>query len=556
MATTIYIQAPGESLVKINAFSSCETVQSMSDRAGSFTLTIPAIDDSLTDAFPVGSIVAIFQDNYSFGGIVSQPPISLNGPVRSLSISGSSYMAKTQKTVVNKSYTSQTISYIVNDLFTVYCASWANKDKIDTCDKVISINFPYVFLWDAIEQLCKISGYEWFVDHENSVNFFKERTRLNNTIISQTANNYAKGSATFTSDAGRLVNKLWLVGINNLSDDYEQAISVSGAGVAIPLHYVPHASSSGDVAVVIGGNPKTVGIQNIDDRGTKDFLINSQEKALEPDLCVTGTGTITYKYKYPIRVLLEDADSQAEHGVFEDVMRAETDDNTLSIEQAQNHLYKYKSPVISGSVQPLEGTYIPGDLVKIEIDDIGIDDYFQVKEVSVSSIPGEGRIEQKLALEQPERDLEAVIKDLNARLAKLEKSVFNDEGSATAVNYQYDYATAVSSFTYNVCSNGIVCATAQKVNSDIYISFERGSSDEYFRKAPARIEYNGVDDATFTYFVNLEEGNDSVTALSVYGTNVSGTLATGTKYATETESLEKNNTVMVTVTWRLTEEVA
>jgi hypothetical protein len=547
--TTIKITPPNGNPVMIDKFSSCDTVHSMTDRAGEFDVSISEFDNSLIDAFPVGSVAEIVQGENRFVGWVSSPPVSLFGVTRSLTLSGQSFMSKTQKIVVNENFDDKTLTYIVDDLFSTYMP-YVNRGLINTIDMTISINFPYMYLWDAMEQICKIGGCDWFIDEDYNVVFFRERARLNTTVLSQTAGNYERGSASFNYDAGRLVNKLWVIGITNVSDDYDQTISVSGAGVAIPLHYAP---KTGTISVVIGGSAKTVGIDNIDARGTKDFLINANEKVLVPDLVTTGTGTVTYKYEYPIRVLLQNTESQDIYGVFEDVMRAETNDNILSIQQAQNHLFKYSSPVLSGKIRPFEGTYKPGDIVKVEIDDIGINTSLQVKDVSINSIPGEGRIETTLSLEQPERDLQEVIRDINNRLKLLEKSVYNDDGSATAVSYQLEYESEITAFTYNVCSTDLICDDDLLVNTDLFVSFEKGEEEEYFRKAPTRIEYNGIDDATFTYFINLEDGNDDITALSVYGDNVSETAESGTKYATEEETITKNNTVMITIIWRITE---
>jgi hypothetical protein len=280
-----------------------------------------------------------------------------------------------------------------------------------------------------MEQLCRISGYDWFIDATTDyllqASFIEYGSIVNSNTLSQTEQNYKRGTANFTPDASKLVNKLWVKGGKATSEPYTQNIIV-GAD-PIPLFYTPKATSGADVVVTIGGLVKTVGIQSIDKGGTKDFLLNVAEKLLIPDLCTTGTGTIAYSYGYPIKILLEDLESQAEYGLFEDILKVETDDKTLAKELGLRHLAKYSRPVMTGSIAPTDGLYKPGELIKIEIDSLSMDELMQIKEVSYESVRVAGLVNRALQLESPERDAANILKDLNNRLVKLEKAIYNDD---------------------------------------------------------------------------------------------------------------------------------
>ncbi len=424
MSTTILVTPPGGEQQEIIAFDTCTTTLSTTDKAGSFAIGVPAFDNSLIDTFPVGSDVQITQDGSKFRGWVISPPKALRGVVRTVQLSGSTYTSRTQKIIVTESYTNAAISDIVIDLFTKY-VPWATRVKIQACSKVITIRFGDSYLWDVMEQLCQISAYDWYIDELLDVNFFDGVSRINDTVISQSNNNYRKGSASFTPDASKLVNKLWVKGGKATSDPYTQNITVSGT-TPIPLFYTPVAIVGTDVTVVIGGITKTVGIQNVDKAGTKDFLLNTTEKLLIPDLCITGTGIITYRYEYPIKLLFEDLPSQEKYGLFEDTLKVETDDKILAKEQGLQHLAKYAHPVVTGKISPLEGIFKPGELVKIEIPDLNINDYMQIYTVQCDSSGRSRVVTRTLQLVSPERDAVSILKDMNQRLMKLEKSVYND----------------------------------------------------------------------------------------------------------------------------------
>lgn len=252
-----------------------------------------------------------------------------------------------------------------------------------------------------------------------SIHFFPAGSRISKNTLRP--GNYKKGTAKLTPTSSQLVNRLWVKGGRALSDVYPQSITVSTT--PIPLHYSPRAP----VTVTIGGIQKTLGIQNIHEPGSHDFLLNAAEKLLIPDQCTAGSGEISYRYEYPIKILLEEPTSQQQYGVFEDILRVDTDDKQMALELGLRHLYKYSQPVISGSIEPFSGTYKPGEYILVQIADLNIDQYLEIKEVIYDSIPGQGRVEVKLQLESPDRDVSHILKDLAQRLFALEKAALKDD---------------------------------------------------------------------------------------------------------------------------------
>jgi hypothetical protein len=462
--TFIKITPPGGTQQTIRAFETCQTTLSTTDRAGSFSLSLPAFDNSLVDAFPVGSDVRIEQDNNVFRGWVVKPPKSLDGEVRTVSLEGSTYTSRTQKTIVTESYTNMAIGDIVLDLFAKY-VPWATVNNVQPCSQIIKISFDDAFLWDAMGQLCTISAYDWFIDENLDVNFFDKTAQINSIVLSEANFNYKQGTANFTPDASRLVNKLWVKGGKAISAPYTQSITVGT--IPIPLFYTPLSP----VTVTIGGTVKTLGIQNIHSVGTHDFLLNEAEKLLVPDLCTSGSGTIVYCYNYPIKILLEDKISQAKYGEFDDILTAGTDDKILVREMGIQYLYRYSDPVMTGSIQPLEGgVYKPGELIKIEIPDLNIDDYFQIQQVQNESVIDDQVVNCTLQLETRTRDVASILKDMNARLAKLETANENNSGTQTTVEKYSIFIDTVTAPTitdsgfawskhqYHICSLTLICS--------------------------------------------------------------------------------------------------
>lgn len=163
MTTKIYITPPGEAEQELIIYDKCTVAMSSTDRAGSISIGSNSKDDTFFDLFTIGSDIRIVQDGNVSRGWILNPPRGIEGKRNNVEIQGLSYTARTQKILVTEVYAAQKISDIVIDLFTKYAPEY-NLDSIVVCDKTISIKFADVFLFDAMEQLVTLAGYEWFID--------------------------------------------------------------------------------------------------------------------------------------------------------------------------------------------------------------------------------------------------------------------------------------------------------------------------------------------------------------------------------------------------------
>lgn len=462
--TTIRITPPGGTAIDVITYEKCTTSLSSANHAGTFSLELKEFDSALIDTFVFGSDVQIGQDGHIFRGWVIQAGKALNGPVRSISLSGVDYTAKSQKIIVTESYIDKTINYIVNDLFAGY-VSWATRANIAACLDVITIKFADKYLWDVMEQLCKISGYEWYIDENLDTHFFQPESRVNVNAI--TVHAFKRGSASLKPDYNKIVNKLWVKGGKALSEDFTQNIIVGT--IPIPLLYTPHATTDG-VVVTVGGVAKTVGIQNLHGVGAYDFLLNFAEKLLVPDLCVAGAGTIVYKYEYPIKILLEDPISQAQYGIYESIYTADTSDRTLARDMGLRYLAKYSQPVYTGSIAPFHGIYHPGEQVYINIPNLNIDGYLQIKAVTYDSTPGIAKVDRVLQIESSERNLTDIMKTLNGRLTKLEHEIYQNEETEVSIE-RYIPATETTTWAEAIIKHVTLvhsCSDILFVANDLY----------------------------------------------------------------------------------------
>lgn len=420
--TIIKITPPGGVQRTITLYDTVTVSRSTADRAGTYSIVMRNADSDLIDLFSIGSDVQITQDGHKYRGWVLNPAKALDANIRTIQLDGLDYTAKSQKIIVTEAFVSKRIDDIVDTLFSSY-VPWGTRTGIEECSTVISIRFGDVFLWDAMERLCELTGYEWFIDENLNVNFFQPGERINSNVIG--IGDYKRGTATLKPDSSKLVNKLWVKGGKALSDNFTQNITVSGA-LPIPLYYSPRATTEG-VIVIVNGVQRSVGIQNLTPEGTTDFLLNFAEKLLIPDLLTSGSGTIVYRYEYPIKLLLEEPSSKAQYGDFEDILTVETTDRNLALDIGLRYLSKYSQPVMTGSIEPFAGVYSAGELVKVELPELSVDSYLQIKSVSYESRANTRVVTRRLELESPERNLTNVLKDFDRRLKNIEGAASSDE---------------------------------------------------------------------------------------------------------------------------------
>jgi hypothetical protein len=76
----------------------------------------------------------------------------------------------------------------------------------------------------------------------------------------------------------------------------------------------------------------------------------------------------------------------------------------------------------------------------------------------------------------------------------------------------------------------------------------KNASGEFFRKIPTATEIITEKERNFTFYLNENEGNNTITGFSLFA-NATDDLGTGTEIATQPEYIVKDNTQSITVDW-------
>lgn len=418
MSTTITIKPPNSTAFNLTSFDTCDTTQ---DSEGVSTCNITTQDDV---DITFGSDIRVVQCDNIFRGYVQYINENIVENRKVKTITAMDYTGKAKKIVVSEKYEDTDLGTILDDLIEKYMPE-LTRTNIETTGKTATLVFNQKFLLDAINQIKELSGYYFAIDEVTAGGnlealFFSPNSKVNENNIKD--NTYQLGTCNLQRDTSKLVNRLLIKGGKAKSESRHQQDFTSDGSTPIQLDYAPFSP----VNVYVSDAPKTLGIQNITKAGTTDFLLNQREKLLIPHN-VSGDGYILYHYEYPIHIQIEDPSSQNTYGIWEDILTVDTDNPDTAMDMGYRYLLKYSKPVIKGSLMPLSGTYHVGEIIKVEIDSLNINEYLEIKGVSISTIVGENRIETSLQLESPQRDLSEVLQDIVKRLERLEKAEEPDD---------------------------------------------------------------------------------------------------------------------------------
>jgi len=153
--------------------------------------------------------------DHFFGGYITEIENLLVGVRTVYRCVAQDYNSYLHSILVNETYTTKTEQEIIDDLFTTY---WSDIDTSTyvTSSETLTLEFPRLFLDEALEQLAKMCGREWYIDYEKKLHYFTPTTteapfELSDDVIPGLTSKIPYGGFRYKEDASKLVNKITVV---------------------------------------------------------------------------------------------------------------------------------------------------------------------------------------------------------------------------------------------------------------------------------------------------------------------------------------------------------
>lgn len=395
------------------------------------------IDSSGNNKPEVGQEVIIFYketDTSSpvlrFGGrIVSYNQEQIDLLKYRYSIVVNDYTQDLIKKLVNESYASQTMGYIIKDIIGTYAPHLGTFDVPD--GPVINyIAFSYKFVNECIIELVQIAAYNYYVDYYKQLQIVVDSGNPAPYEITDVLNDSEYSNLVINVDKSELINSQIVKGaFEFFEDDYPQTWVVQPGQTELPIAYEPYPADSGAIELYIDGGSKiTPGEDNVDT--TDDYVINVNEKVLKDQNGNWSGGesvVLIYKYKIPIFARVIDENSinnminyEGGDGIYEGapIVDELIETKAAARERGQAKIILHKDPIINGEFNTTKYGFKSGQLLVVNSTSRLINNSYLIQEVTAESL-GMGLFRYTIVFSNNRKDFNQFLINLFDRSAKV-----------------------------------------------------------------------------------------------------------------------------------------
>jgi hypothetical protein len=246
------------------------------------------------------------------------------------------------------------------------------------------VRFNYEQVSEAMRQIARLVGYEWYIDADRDIHFFPPSLTSAPFSVEDDNGVAVPGSLVVKNDITNLRNVIYIRGGDEIGATQEEDVSsqANGNNVIFNLGY-----KYTNLSVTVNGTPQTVGIDFIDDPASFDLLYNFEEKTLRFTVAPAGGDDVivTDNPYIPIIVKKRDAASISTYGTYE----FQIVDKTIRTREAarqrgQADLTAYRADLNEGEFLTFTAGLHAGMAVVIDSALRGLAESFVVNRVTIS----------------------------------------------------------------------------------------------------------------------------------------------------------------------------
>src|SRR5690625_857089 len=334
-------------------------------------------DDNLGRMFS-GTIISVDLNRYS-----------QNKTIKTWSVECDDYTNKLDSKLVVETYEDMPADEIFRDVVRKYCPDFTVNGVQTGAPTVEMMVFDYLPPSECFREIAEYSGWQWEVDYYKDLHFFSADD-LSEPASMEIVTGKKFRNVGFSIDNQGLRNRVYVRGGTMLSDPFTYEIVSDGAARLWMLPHSPHE---------ISFNQGTVGVEFLHDEENYDYMMNYQEKYIRSSehTATLPSGTnlaFTFRYNIPVDTQVEDHESQLKiaavqggDGVYEHVI----EDNSLTTLDAAEaagmaDLRQHANPNVQGSFETDVPGWRPGQIVRVDLPDRGIDGEYLIQTVRISGI--------------------------------------------------------------------------------------------------------------------------------------------------------------------------
>lgn len=229
----------------------------------------------------LGDTVELLEDAVKiFKGTITERSEVVEGRLEGYSFNCKDPSYDLDQKLAIKSYENQTARQIVLDLISAYTSGYTTNNVALSTPTLSSFKVNYEQISKTLEKLANRIGWDWYVDYDNDVHFFKQEDNAAPFSLTDTNDNFEWHTLRFDRNILELKNAIFIRGgeykVSIAETDAVDKYSADGTQRSFPLVY-----RYSNINVKKAGATQTVGVDNITDPSTVDVLYNFKEKLLK-----------------------------------------------------------------------------------------------------------------------------------------------------------------------------------------------------------------------------------------------------------------------------------
>lgn len=298
--------------------------------------------------------VEVFHNgNKVFGGVLIQCSDELIGHnLLRYTVKGKDYSQYMDRNLVTERYEDKTVAYIVNELATLYATDFTSL--VTSTQVISSMSFNRLTMSQCLQKIANSLNFTWWVDYDKNIHMVKKSDEVAPFGLSDTAGNHIYGSLSINQDISQIRNSVLVQGGEEIGQ--EKTIEYYGDGSTLQFDTMDKFSNK--PTVTVDGVVQTVGIENLDDELSFDYMWSFNEKYIRgtgtpplikdpaidpPNVLITGTPL------FPILVKVPEPVSIGKYGEYEFAITDKTiQSQQEGIDRAVAEIQAYANTISEG----------------------------------------------------------------------------------------------------------------------------------------------------------------------------------------------------------------
>ena len=253
-----------------------------------------------------------------FAGVISKVSKAVMGSHTAVyTVEIKDYTHLLDRQLVPTDYTDRSPEYIINDILTNYTDGNFTQNNVAVTGIIIEyLKFDYVLVSKALEELAKLTGYDWYVDYDKDIHFFsKADGETSPWNITDTNQKVIDNSLRISISDSQMRNTIYVRGGEYVGSSRSDKV---GEGDGTTKSFKMPYRYDTEPTVTVNAVAQTVGIDFIDDEDAYDCLWNYQEKVIKFKTApVAGDVVVTGDPMIAVLIKAQDNASVEANGTFE-----------------------------------------------------------------------------------------------------------------------------------------------------------------------------------------------------------------------------------------------